>query len=101
MPLRDHFHPPLSQARNWEDFHGDWAYAIKHMLNRRILPANYFAAAQVHIGSSIEVDVATFEQVSPGHEVESQNGGVAVAVQTWAPPTATLVMPAIFPDEIE
>jgi hypothetical protein len=101
MPLRDHFHPPLSQARYWEDFHGDWAYSIKHMLNRRILPSAYFAAAQVHVGSRVEVDVAAFEQTSAGHEAESRNGGVAVAIETWAPPVTNMVIPAVFPDEVE
>jgi hypothetical protein len=101
MPLHDHFHPPLSQTRQWEDFHGDWAFTIKHMLNRRVLPTGFFAAAQVHVGSHVEIDVATFEQVSPGHETESGNGGVAVAVETWAPPTTALVIPAIFPDDLE
>jgi hypothetical protein len=103
MPLRDHFHPPLSQARHWEAFHAGWTVEISRTLNRRILPSGYFAEAQVHVGSRVEVDVATFEQVSQRHEVESSNGGVAVAaaVETWAPPTTTLVMPAVFTDDIE
>ena len=38
-----------------------------------------------------------------GVENESGNGQSegGVAVQTWAPPATTLVMPAIFPDELE
>jgi hypothetical protein len=46
------------------------------------------------------VDVATFdERTSEGEERASGNGGVAVAA--WAPPRTTLVMPALFPDELE
>jgi hypothetical protein len=72
---------------------------IMRTLNRRILPADCFAAAQVHVGGRVEVDVGTFEQErSATAEV---NGGGGVAVETWAPPTTALVMPAVFPDEIE
>ncbi len=101
MPLRDHFHPPLSETRHWEDIHSGWTVEIKRTLNRRILPPGYFAEAQVHVGTFLEVDVATFEQGSSEHEPVSGNGGVAVAVETWAPPVTTLVMPAVFPDDIE
>lgn len=101
MPLLDHFHPPLSQARHWEDFHNGWAYEIKRALNRRVLPPGYYAEAQVHIGSRVEVDVATFERAAPEHSGVSGNGGIAVAVETWSPPTTALIMPAVFPDEIE
>ena len=102
MPLLDHFHPPFFGERQWEDIHGDWAYAIKHMLNRGVLPSGFFSAAQVHVGSTIEVDVATFERTLSSQEADvSGNGGVALAVETWAPPVTGLVMPAVFPDEIE
>ncbi len=101
MPLRYHFHPPLSETRHWEDIHSGWTVEIKRTLNRRILPPGYFAEAQVHVGTFLEVDVATFEQGSSEHEPVSGNGGVAVAVETWAPPVTTLVMPAVFPDDIE
>jgi hypothetical protein len=101
MPMRDHFHPPLSQARHWEDIHSGWTVEIKRALNRRVLPPGYFAEAQVHVGSYVEVDVATFEQAASGHEPVSGNGGIAVAVETWAPPATTLVIPAVFTDDIE
>ena len=61
MPLLDHFHPPLSQSRHWESFHAAWAAEIMRTLNRRVLPRGYFAEAQVHVGSRVEIDVATFE----------------------------------------
>lgn len=98
MPLLDHLHGPLAGARHWESFHGGWAYEMMAALNRDLLPEGYFAEAQVHVGSQVEVDVASFEEKDPASWSQG-NGGVAV--QTWAPPLATLVMPAVFPDELE
>jgi hypothetical protein len=62
MPLLDHFHPPVSERRNWEGFHGLWAAALVEKLNRDILADEFFADMQVHIGSQIEVDIATFDE---------------------------------------
>src|SRR5437764_10694207 len=95
MPLRDHFHPPLSELRHWESFHAAWATEIMRTLNRDVLPPGCFAEAQVHVGGRVEVDVAAFEQAP------SAEGDGGVAVQTWAPPAAAMVIPAVFPDEIE
>ena len=95
MPLLDHFRPPLFPERHWESFHAVWATSIMGHLNRVVLPEGYFAEAQVHVGSRVEIDVATFDKNSG--TLPGDSGGVAV--QTWAPPT--LVAPAIFPDEIE
>jgi hypothetical protein len=100
MPLLDHFHAPLFPTRPWESFHAVWAVAIMERLNR-LLPPRYFAAVQTHLGSQVEADVAEFERPSVP-EAETANGpGGGVAVQAWAPPVAALVMPAVFPDEIE
>jgi hypothetical protein len=101
MPLLDHFHPPLSDLRHWESFHTAWATEIMRTLNRGVLPAGCFAEAQVHFGSRVEIDVATFEK--EGLQLAQGGDGSAggVAVQTWAPPAAALVMPAVFPDAIE
>src|SRR4051812_11335780 len=100
MPLLDHFHSPLSNRRPWESFHGGWAYEIMAALNRTILPAGYFAAAQVHVGTRIEVDVAKLETAEERAELVGHGSG-ATAVQTWAPPQTALRMPAVFPDDIE
>lgn len=100
MPLLDHFRGDLADRRHWESFHSAWASQIMSRLNQRVLPSEYFAEATVTLSSRIEVDVATFTeeriQVEPN---SSSNGGVAV--QTWAPPATALLMPAIFPDDIE
>ena len=80
MPLFDHFHPPLKGARHWESFHGVWASTMAATLNRDVLPKDYVAEIQVHLGGPFEIDVATLEE-----EREEKNGG-GVAVRTWAPP---------------
>lgn len=101
MPLLDHFHPPVSQRRSWEGFHSLWAAALVETLNRDVLADEYFADLQVHIGSQVEVDVATLEESGgPGMQRGGESGATAT-IAAWAPPAATLVMPVVFPDEIE
>src|SRR6185436_15974526 len=102
MALLDHFHPPVSQRRHWEGFHGLWAAALVEKLNQEILGDEYFADMQVHIGSQVEVDIATLEE--PGGHAASRRGAAATATlptAAWAPPATTLVLPAVFPDDIE
>ncbi len=101
MPLLDHFHPPLKGERHWEAFHGAWANAIMWRLNQAILPQRYFAEAQIHIGSQVEVDVATLEREPTAVATANGGTGTAVASAVWAPPAPPLVMPAFFPDVIE
>lgn len=97
--LLDHFHPPISQRRSWEGFYALWAAALVEKLNRDVLGDDYFADMQVHIGSQVEVDVATLEERRSG----AVAGGAATAamVRTWAPPATDLVLPAVFPDDVE
>ncbi len=101
MPLLDHFHAPLSGERHWEAFHAAWAAGIMRTLNRNLLPRRYFAEAQVHVGGRVEIDVATFERESTDAPEPSNGNPGGVAVETWAPPVTSLVMPAVFPDEFE
>ena len=103
MPLRDHFRPPLADRRSWEGFHGGWPTMIVIGLNRR-LPQRYVAEPQVHLGSSVEIDVATYEEDeadSPSAGERDDGGGVATAV--WAPPRPTLAVATDLPalDEYE
>lgn len=88
MPLRDHFHAPLSKSRHWQNLHSAWANALRDHLNRDLLPPEYFAEVEISLGSKLEIDVATFEDEEK--QSTSEPGGVAV----WAPPkppyTATL-----------
>ena len=100
MPLLDHFHPPLSERRSWESsLRAVWAAEIVRTLNRGVLPPECFAEAQVHVGSRVEVDVGTCEEERAAAAPRNGPGGVAVGA--WAPPATALVMPAVFPDEIE
>lgn len=85
MPLRDHFHPPLSQQRHWHAFHNGWAASLAAALNER-LPREYFAEPNVQFG--IEIDVATFEE---GRAPKGTDG--AESLQLWAPPQPVHTIP--------
>jgi hypothetical protein len=90
MPLRDHFRPPLSQRTSWEGFHGQWPAVIVQQLGKT-LPAQYVAEPRVHLGTQVEIDVATFDQQGGMTSyVEADHGGVATAV--WAPAEPTLAV---------
>src|SRR5262249_10805157 len=100
MPLLDHFRAPLSPRYPWESFHTFWAVAIAERLNA-LLPQRYLATVQPHLGSQVEADVAEWEGRSGGEDEPADGQAGGVAVQPWAPPVATLVMPAVFPDDFE
>jgi hypothetical protein len=98
MPLLDHFHPPLSVERHWESFHSSWATKIADALMERWLPPNYIAEEHAHLGPSVEIDVAAFEQ----EPAAARPGTVATAgPKVWVPPAADGVLPAVFPDTFE
>ena len=103
MPLRDHFRPPLSDRRSWEGFHGQWPAMIVIGLNRK-LPQRYFAEPQVHLGSSVEIDAATYQEDEAGPPTagERDDGG-GVATAAWAPPRPSLSFASDLPalDEYE
>jgi hypothetical protein len=86
MPLRDHFHPPLSARRHWHAFHNAWATYISLDLNSR-LPEGYFAEGHVQFG--IEIDVAAFEEGGRGGgNVPPRGDGAA-----WTPPAPAQTLP--------
>ena len=79
----------------------DWATVIAGTLDRT-LPRRFFAEVQTHLGTQVEADVAEFESPPDPEDEPSPNGpGGGVAVQTYAPPAATMVMPALYPDDLE
>jgi Protein of unknown function (DUF4058) len=89
MPLRDHFRPPLGPQRSWEGFHSKWANAIVDHLNGAVLPRRCFAEPHTRLGVQVEVDVVTYESLDdPGAPNGNgmEGGGVATAVEVWAPP---------------
>jgi hypothetical protein len=93
MPLRDHFRPPVSKIRSWEEIHGQWPAVIVQHLGK-ILPAPYIAGPRVHLGAEVEIDAATFEsfesQPAAGTSPAWEDGGAAVA--SWAPAEPTLAV---------
>jgi hypothetical protein len=100
MPLRDHFRPLLDDTRHWEGLHGGWPMIMVASLRRK-LPRGYFAEPRVHLGSSAEVDVATFENEDEGllaaGDGNGTGGGIATAV--WTPPRPTLAIVTDLPDQ--
>jgi hypothetical protein len=63
------------------------------------LPERYVAEPQIHLGSSFEIDVVTYdqEQTNSTSAVET-NGGGGVATAIWAPPLPTLAVATDLPD---
>ena len=107
MPMRDHFRPPLGDRRSWDGLHGAWPTMIVIGLNRN-MPQRYVAEPQIHLGSSIEVDVATYEEdeldspsPSPAAGAKGNGGGTATAI--WSPSRPTLAVATDLPnmDEYE
>jgi hypothetical protein len=95
MPLRDHFHAPVLDEAPWEGVHGQWLQTIVRELNTVQLPERYRAFGQVHRGTQVEIDVATFDEGRPAARPAGNGNGVATAV--WAPPAPTRTSAAEFP----
>lgn len=88
--------------RRWGSFYALWAGAIATSLNQHLLPKDYFAEIQVHVGSRVEVDIATMHNEQVADDEGERGGGVAtVRARPWSPPAAAMSMPAIYPDSIE
>ena len=101
MPLLDHFHAPVKNQFPWDSFHSTWATRLADALNDQWLPPEFIAAEHTHAGSSLEIDVATFERPSAR---PVQPNGPAVATlppPTWAPPAPAQTLAAVFPDSFE
>lgn len=79
MPLHDHFRPPMSEHLAGTPLHHSWASEIACRLNRHRLRRPFRAREHYQHGSELEIDIAAQEQR----------------------PTAQVVAPALFPDEIE
>jgi hypothetical protein len=60
MPLRDHFHSPLSDRSPWDAVHGLWPAMIVIGLNRK-LPERYVAGPCIHLGSSSKPEPDSYE----------------------------------------
>ena len=65
----------------------------------KILPDQFVAEPRVHLGSQVEIDIATFDTddfASSGFESAGNSGGVATAV--WAPAQPSLAVESELPD---
>jgi hypothetical protein len=102
MPLRDHFHPPLSKTRRWDIVHGQWPAMLVLDLFKR-LPSNYTAAPTIHLGAEFEIDIAAYEENSTeaSYPASDSTGGTATAVWVAPKPTATLDVDLEDQDEYE
>lgn len=99
MPLRDHFHSPLIDETGWDALHGGWPMVIVQQLNST-LPQNYVAEPRVH-PAQLEVDIGTFEKLTPPNaSTEADGGGVATAVWVAQPALRVETEPPNF-DEYE
>src|SRR5215204_2648724 len=97
MPLRDHFHAPVTNRNTWDSLHAMWPAMIVRQLFD-ILPPGFVSAPGVHFGKDFEIDVSEFEADEPSGNgrrsvagnSNASNGGVAVL----SPPAPTLTLEA-------
>jgi hypothetical protein len=99
MPLRDHFHPPVSKLASWEGFHGQWPAMIVQQLSR-VLPEGYVAEPRVHLGPYFEIDVSAFERAQP-QPANASAGEGGVATVSWSATEPMLDIEADWPDQYE
>jgi hypothetical protein len=99
MPLRDHFHPPLSTYTSWDGFHGQWPAMLVLELSEK-LPSRYSSLPNIHLGRFAEVDITTFES-DPGTGPDFDAGGGAAAAVWPAKPTTSFETDLLDQDEYE
>src|SRR5438309_1308646 len=98
MPLLDHFHPPLSKRRHWQNLHSAWANALRDQLNGGLLPPGFVAEVSVSLASQVEVDLGTFEE----EDAAGRSGAVGgVALWAFPAPSRTVVLDCPFHEEFE
>lgn len=100
MPLRDHFHPPVSRQESWEAIHAMWPAVIVQQL-RTQLPAGYISAPRVHVGPYFEVDIGSFEHDSSGPIGSTAAGTGDLQTMTWRDAEPTVAVETEIPDEAE
>ena len=95
MPLRDHFRSPVNDTHSWDELHGQWpGEMVRHL--RALLPAGFRASPRVHLGSSFEVDVGTFDTADRSPNMAPGGGPATLAV-----PAPTLSVEADLSDDDE
>jgi hypothetical protein len=101
MPLCDHFHSPWADHHSWEGFYSAWANTIVRHLNGSLLPPQFRAVPQVHLGARVEADVATFGQGDGGAAEQADPGDAVSGLPSalWAPPEPVQTIAVDFPDQ--
>lgn len=99
MPLRDHFHPPVSNRASWEEVHGMWPSMIAIRLNE-LLPPDFRSGVKIHLGSLVEVDIGAFEHDDAGGYEDTSAADAGLAWQA-ATPTLLLDTDELTPPEYE
>ncbi len=102
MPLRDHFHPPVSKRASWEGFHGLWPGVIVQQLETQ-LPDGFIAEPRVHLGNYYEIDVSTYEDQAESRDrpygpTRGSSAALAEAPQT-AESAVALTFDVEFPEQ--
>jgi len=98
MPMRDHFHPPMTKRFPWNELHLMWPMGMVRYL-RTLLPPGFRSAPNVRVGGPFKVDVSTFDERSFGDRADEGSGGSATLAV--ASPTLTFETELVEPDEFE
>jgi hypothetical protein len=98
MPLRDHFRPPVSKRHRWDAVHGGWPMEIVRTLFD-LLPPGFQAEPKIHLGSPVEVDVATDEDDRRAPGAAPTAGDGATATLAMHSPTLTVEVDLADQDE--
>src|SRR5581483_4163063 len=75
-----------------EGFHSAWVNTIVRHLNGSILPPQYRAVPQVHLGAWVEADVASFEKHGNHNAAPAQGAGIATGACAAPQPVQTFVV---------
>jgi hypothetical protein len=80
----------VERGKPWEGFHSAWVNTIVRHLNGGLLPPQFRAIPQVHLGPFVEADVSTWERSNAPTQskptAETDNGQAATG---WTPPQVT------------
>jgi hypothetical protein len=100
MPLRDHFHSPVTDTQPWDALDGAWPAFMVMDLNRRLPPA-YIASPNIRLGANFEIDVAARRKEPNQSNFSEQDSGGGIATAVWVPPKPTLTVESDLPDQDE
>lgn len=88
MPLRDHFHPPISRTFSWEGFYGTWPGMLVGRV-RGMLPAGLIAEPRVRMGQYFELESGACKRGHLTSNASMVAQSTAMIPQTIAEPTVS------------